>query len=230
MPTSEPPRIGSGINYQRLYEYRFRRIAQSDRQGVWDEIARVVYGWMGSPTRVLDPAAGRGEFINAIAASERWVIDQVDHGAELDPSVKVIVGDARTVELPPAYFDGVFISNLLEHFTAQEDIGAFLQRLRDAMTPGGCIAVLGPNFRYCMREYFDCADHTLALTDGAVVEHLYAAGFEIDRVVPRFIPYSFRGRFPRAPWIVRTYLELPLAWRVFGKQFIVTAVKPLDDA
>ena len=94
--------------------------------------------------------------------------------------------------------------------------------------PAGRIAVLGPNFRYCMREYFDCADHTLALTDGSVAEHLYAAGFEIDRVVPRFIPYSFRGRLPHAPWIVRTYLGLPFAWRLFGKQFLVTAVKPRE--
>jgi hypothetical protein len=220
---------GPGIDYERLYRFRFRRIEQRSRQEVWNEIARVIYRWLGEPQRVLDPAAGRGEFVNAIPAAERWVIDQVDHGASLAPDVKVLVGDARAIELPNVYFDGVFVSNLLEHFTSQEDIGTFLAKLKTAMVDGGRIGILGPNFRYCMREYFDCADHTLALTHGSVVEHLYAAGFEIERVIPRFIPYSFRGRFPRAPWIVRAYLAFPLAWRFFGKQFLVIGVKPLDD-
>ena len=44
------------------------------------------------------------------------------------------------------------------------------------MEPGGTLAVLGPNFRYCHREYFDCADHNLALTHVAVAEHLHAPG------------------------------------------------------
>ena len=176
---------------------------------------------------MLDPAAGRGEFINAIPATERWVIDAVEYEqAALDDGVKVLIGDARTVQLPEAYFDGVFISNLLEHFVSQEDIGAFLVRLRRAMAVGGSIAVLGPNFRYCAREYFDCADHTLALTHRSVEEHLYAAGFEIERVIPRYLPYSFRSRFPQAPGLVRAYLDTPLAWRLLGKQFLVIAVAP----
>jgi hypothetical protein len=94
------------------------------------------------------------------------------------------------------------------------------------MVAGGRVAVLGPNFRYCAREYFDCADHTLALTHVSVEEHLYAAGFEIERVIPRFLPYSFRSRFPQSPALVRAYLNTPLAWRFLGKQFLVIAVAP----
>lgn len=225
MASSSRPGSTSGIDYERLYRFRFRNVDQRSRQAVWNEIAPVIYGWIGRPERVLDPAAGRGEFVNAIPAAERWAIDQADHGAELATGVKPIVGDARTVELPPGHFDAVFISNLLEHFTAQEEIGAFLARMRDTLVEGGRIAILGPNFRYCMREYFDCADHTLALTHGSVVEHLYAAGFEIERVIPRFLPYSFRDRLPQAPWIVRAYLRFPLAWRLVGRQFLVIGVK-----
>jgi hypothetical protein len=95
------------------------------------------------------------------------------------------------------------------------------------MRPGGVIAVLGPNFRYCAREYFDCADHTVALTHVAVEEHLYAAGFELRRVVPRFLPYSFRGRLPAAPRLVRAYLRMPIAWKVLGKQYLVVGERPL---
>ena len=43
---------------------------------------------------------------------------------------------------------------------------------------GGRIAIMGPNFRYCAGEYFDCADHTLIFTHRAIAEHVYAAGFE----------------------------------------------------
>ena len=189
MSAVEPRDAVPAIDYQRLYSFRFRNIDQGARQGVWNEIARQVYPWMGSPERVLDPAAGRGEFVNAIPATERWVIDTVEHEQTfLDDGVKVLIGDARTMPLPDDYFDGVFVSNLLEHFVSQEAIGAFLVRLRHSMVSGGRIAVLGPNFRYCAREYFDCADHTLGLTHRSVEEHLYTAGFEIERVIPGIFP------------------------------------------
>jgi hypothetical protein len=56
------------VNYQRLYEYRFRGIDQASRAEVWREIAAHVHEVMGRPQRVLDPAAGRGEFINNVPA------------------------------------------------------------------------------------------------------------------------------------------------------------------
>lgn len=227
MSATDPSGAAPGIDYQRLYTYRFRGIDQPARQAVWNELTPTLARWLGSPSRVLDPAAGRGEFINAIDAEERWVVDSIEYDETVrDPDVKVVIGDARFVELPEAYFDGVFVSNLLEHLATRDDVARFLQRMRRCMSPGGRIAVLGPNFRYSAREYFDCADHTLALTHVAVEEHLYSAGFEIERVIPRFIPYSFRSRVPRAPWLVRAYLRFPMAWHVLGKQFLVVASKP----
>ena len=80
---------------------------------------------------------------------------------------------------------------------------------------------MGPNFRYCAREYFDCADHSLALSHVSVAEHLYTAGFRVASVTPRFLPFSFRGRLPTARPLVRAYLAFPPAWRVMGKQFLV---------
>jgi methyltransferase family protein len=225
----ELPRA-DGINYQRLYEYRFRNVDQASRDAVWREIARFLSHELGNPDRVLDPGAGRREFINALTASERWTIDAVAYeGVQDDPSVHAIIGDARSVELPSDYFDGVLVSNLLEHFTTQEDIGGFLARMRVAMRLGGRIALLGPNFRYCPDEYFDCADHTLALTHVAIAEHLYAAGFDVARVVPRFLPYSFRSRLPSGGLLVRAYLKMPIAWRVLGKQYLVIGERPRDD-
>src|SRR5579863_10346665 len=61
------------------------------------------------------------------------------------------------------------------------------------MRTGAKIAIMGPNFKYCAREYFDCADHTLALTHLAVEEHLYAANLLPVYTNPKYLPYSFRG-------------------------------------
>jgi SAM-dependent methyltransferase len=210
------------VNYQRLYAYRFRGIDQDARQEVWKEIAAHVHGVLGNPQRVLDPAAGRGEFINAVPAAERWAVDAVAYEeGTYAAGVRQIVSDVFAADLPAEHFDGVWVSNFLEHLPTQEAVADFLERMRAAIRPGGRLAIMGPNFRYCAREYFDCADHTLALTHVAIEEHLYAAGFEIDRVVPRFLPYSFRGRFPPSRAGTRAYLRTPLAWPVLGKQFLV---------
>jgi hypothetical protein len=214
------------MNYERLYDYRFKDIDQARRQAVWREIAAYLYEVLGRPKRVLDPAGGRGEFINGIAAEERWMIDAVDQHPCLDPTVKQIVADIFDVELPNDYFDGVFVSNLLEHLPSQELVATLLANLRHAMVPGGVIAVMGPNFKVCARTYFDCADHTLALTDVSVAEHLYAAGFEIRSVVRRFLPHSFRGQLPASSRLTRVYLRTPIAWHFLGAQFLVVAAAP----
>ena len=41
----------------------------------------------------------------------------------------------------------------------QEQIARFLSLMLRCMKPGGRIAILGPNYRYCGPTYFDCADH-----------------------------------------------------------------------
>ena len=212
------------MNYERIYEYRFRDVDQASRETVWNEIAGYLYARMGMPERVLDPAAGRCEFINAIPATERWIIDLAGHVEQFkDDGVKAIIGDVLDVDLPAAYFDGVFVSNFLEHLTSQEDVSRFLEKMHACLKPGGRIAVVGPNFKYCAQEYFDCAHHTLALTHVSVEEHLYGAGFEIQSVVPRFLPYSFRGVLPPSSALTRLYLRLPVAWRIMGKQFLFVA-------
>jgi AdoMet dependent proline di-methyltransferase len=215
------------VNFQRLYEYRFRDVDQRKRAAVWSEIGPYVHRRLGSPDRVLDPAAGRCEFLDAVPARERWGVDLVDHDERRHaPGVKLIVGDALEVELPESYFGGIWVSNFLEHLPDQETVAAFLERMRDRLVPGGRIAVMGPNFRYCAKEYFDCADHSVILTHVAVQEHLYAAGFEIVAVDARFLPYSFRGRLPAGAALARGYLATPLAWRLLGKQFLVVARRP----
>jgi len=218
------------LNYQRLYEYRFRDVAQSQRDDVWVAVAPMLFDLLKRPERVLDPAAGRCEFINAVPAPERWAVDAVayEEGVARE-GTRTIVADIMDAELPPEYFGGVFVSNFLEHLLSQEAVAAFLEKMHASLTPGGRIAVMGPNFKYCYREYFDFADHTVVLTESGVEEHLYAAGFDIVAVHPRFLPYSFTGRLPSHPALVRAYLRLPAVWRIFGKQFLLIGERR-DDA
>lgn len=211
-----------GMDYERLYRYRFRDTDQGDRAAVWREIAAFVHAQLGAPERVLDPAAGRGEFINAVPARERWAVDRVAYAeGTYEPGVRLVVADALAAELPQEHFDAVWVSNFLEHLPSQEAVAAFLERMRGVLRPGGRIAIMGPNFRHCAKEYFDMADHTVILTHRAVAEHLYAAGFEPERVEARFLPYSFTGRLPPSPLLTRRYLRTPAAWRLLGKQFLV---------
>jgi len=214
------------LDYERLYEYRFRDVNQDTRAAVWKEIAQFIYGALGSPRRVLDPAAGRCEFLNAIPSEERWGVDTGAYAPKhAAPGVKTLVSDIFKAELPPNYFDAVFVSNFLEHLNSREEVAAFLEKMHGVLKPGGQIAVVGPNFKHCQEEYFDCGDHNLALTEVSTAELLYAAGFQVERVHGRFIPYSFRSRLPVRPFLVRLYLKMSPAWRVLGKQFMILARK-----
>jgi SAM-dependent methyltransferase len=216
------------LNFQRLYEYRFAGIDQDQRLAVWAEIGPFIHRYLGRPERVLDPAAGRCEFLNTVPAAERWGVDLVDYAESwAKPEVKMVVGDVLEVDLPSDYFDAIWVSNFLEHLATQEQVSVFLERMLGRLKPGGKIAIMGPNFRYCMKEYFDMADHNVILTHMGVQEHLYAAGFDIASSEAQFLPYSFRGRLPPSPALTRRYLNTPLAWKLLGKQFLVVGQRPL---
>ena len=217
------------MNYQRLYQYRFRNVPQERREDIWGVIADFLYAQLGAPATLLDPAAGRCEFINNAPAPERWAVDAQDYSAFAGDGVRFVESDIMTADLPADYFGGVFASNFLEHLPSQEAVAAFLERMFRCTRPGGRIAIMGPNFRYCSGVYFDFADHSVVLTHKGVEEHLYAAGFDIVAVHPQFLPFSFTGRLPAAPALVRWYLHLPLAWRVLGKQFLVIGQRPAGD-
>lgn len=215
------------MDLDRIYAYRFRGIDQAKRSMVWTELAHFMHGQLGKPKVMLDPAAGMCEFINHIPSEERWAVDM--NGPFLrqhaGPGVKQVVADTLIADLPKNHFDGVFVSNFLEHLHTQEQVADFLTKMHGHLKPGGRIAVMGPNFKYVFKEYFDFADHTVVLSELGVAEHLYGAGFEVERIVPRFLPLSFRGGLPVNRFLVRAFLAMPFAWRFFGKQFLLIARK-----
>ncbi len=215
------------MNYERIYEYRFNGIDLNKKKSIWTVLSKYIFEKLHCPQIILDPAAGQCEFINTVPAKEKWAIDLNESFIKkfADQNIKIVVGNNLNVELPNNYFDGVFVSNFLEHLHTQEEVSQFLSKMYHSIRTGGKIAVMGPNFKYVYKEYFDFADHNVILTELSVSEHLAGAGFNIEKIYPRFLPLSFRGKIPVHKLLVSLYLKFPFAWRLMGKQFLIIATK-----
>ena len=223
--TSDQP----GLNVERLYRHRFPAHMLARRNAVWKILCRQWFaGYISPSDRVLEVGAGFCEFINNIKASERVAVDinpETPKHAAAGITVHEIAAERLDEVVPHAYFDAVFMSNFLEHCQTREVMLAVLRAAAVVLKPGGRLLILGPNFRYCYREYFDYFDHHLALTEKAVLEALQLVGLSVELVKPRTLPFSFRSRLPSWPWLISLYLRLPILWRVFGAQFFIVSKK-----
>jgi SAM-dependent methyltransferase len=209
----------------RIYEHRFGGAESLAKDRIWVEIAAYLQRWVPGDARVLDVACDLGYFIRHIAAAERWATDVRDVGSSLGPDVHFVRADglALSSAVPRAHFDVVFVSNYLEHLASPDAVIAQLKEIRAVTKPGGRLIVLQPNIRYVGPAYWDFIDHRVALTEHSLVEAAQTAGFEVEHLVPRFLPYTTKSRMPQAAWLVRAYLRVPLAWRMLGKQTLLVA-------
>jgi hypothetical protein len=57
-------------------------------------------------------------------------------------------------------------------------------------------------------------------------EGLLIRGFQLEHVIPRFLPYTSKSKTPRSPWLVTAFLAFPPAWRSLGSQMLLVARKP----
>ena len=210
---------------ERIYGHRFGDAEARVKDGVWKEIARFLQRWVPPEGRVLDVASDLGYFIRHIRAEERWATDVRDVSSSLGPDIHFVQVDARTLSraLPHEYFDVVMVSNYLEHLPNADAVIDQLAELRSVMKPDGRLIVLQPNIRYAGAAYWDFIDHKVALTERSLVEAARAAGFEVETLIKRFLPYTTKTRLPRSSFIVRAYLGMPLAWRIMGKQTLMIA-------
>ncbi len=195
------------------------------RVAVWREVARALQADVPRDAVLLDLGAGYGYFVNAIEARERHALDRspsiLDHAA---PGVTPHVGDCTDLSrFGDGSFDVVFAGHLLEHLT-REQVDATLGEVRRVLRPGGRLLVLQPNFRRCVREYFDDYTHVTVFTDHSLRHWLEARGFRVRKLVPGFLPGDSRSSRPTWPLLVRLYLRLPL--RPFAQQMYCVAERP----
>lgn len=213
-----------------LYRNRFPESALAEKNALWRVICSVFLSRYVRPSdSVVDIGAGYCEFINNIAAREKTAVDlNPDVARFASPGTRIINESCTSIStLETSSVDIVFMSNFLEHLPDKQLVLAtFVESLR-ILKPGGKVLILQPNIRFVGGEYWDFFDHHTPLTDRSLVEALELAGFEIQQVIPRFLPYTTRSSLPQSTWLVNLYLRVPIAWRILGKQAFVVASKPI---
>jgi SAM-dependent methyltransferase len=216
--------VTTEADLDRIYDHRFGESAAA-KDGVWREIVAYLQRWIPGDARVLDVACDRGYFIRHVEAAERWATDIRDVSTGLGEDVHFVRVDglALSSAVPTGHFDVVFVSNYLEHLASPDAVIAQLAEIRSVLRPGGRLIVLQPNIRFVGAAYWDFIDHRVPLTERSLVEAASAAGFEVERLIPRFLPYTTKSRLPQAGWLVRMYLRFPPAWRLMGKQTLLIA-------
>jgi len=105
------------------------------------------------PARILDIAAGHGVF--GIAAAQKYPLAQLvaldwapvlevaranANAAGLEARFSTIAGSAFKVDLGENY-DVVLVPNFLHHFNPPTCV-TFLKKVRSALRPGGCVAIV----------------------------------------------------------------------------------------
>ncbi len=192
---------------------------------VWEVIAESLRTWIPERAHVLEIGAGYCCWINAVHAARRVAVDvwpDLPRHAAAGVEPRVMDASAGLGALGREAFDVVLASNVLEHFDP-DGASTLVAEIASVLRRGGRLIVVQPNFRYAYRQYFDDYTHRSVFTDVSLANLLRAHGFRIERVVPRFLPYSMRGsRLPITRWAVRAYLRSPFKpWA--GQMLLIAA-------
>ena len=217
---------------KKLYQNRFHPEELKAKNRLWKVlIDYFLQRYINPAGSLLDIGGGYCEFVNQVQAREKYLLDlNPDSQSLADADVKVLnfdILDEQINEKVPYSLDIVFTSNFFEHLLSKEELIKILSFCFEHLKPGGCLLVLQPNFKYSYKEYYDFIDHHLPLTHLSLEESLRAVGFSPEKIIPRFLPFSTKGR-PSLPIFLKVYLQIPLLWKIFGSQMFIKAIKPLS--
>ena len=221
-----PPPLNS-IDHRRLYDLRFET-SYNRKQKIWKVLCRHFFQkFIPRESVVMDIAAGNCEFINAIEANEKIAVD-------INPGINNFAADTVNVINDSLfnlhkYIDKecniIFASNIFEHFSSKEEVISAINICHQYLTLGGKLLILQPNIKYTKGAYWDFIDHKIPLTEKALIEAGELCGFKINKVIPRFLPYTTKSSMPQHPLFVFFYLKMPFAWCFFGKQSFLVMEK-----
>jgi len=222
MTGNEPAELRS------IYRLRFEKM-RAYRARVWEVLIREKFQACVKPDDdVLDLGCGYGEFINQIRCGKKYGMDlNPDSRKNLAPDVELIEQDCSARwQFPDGTLDTVFTSNFFEHLPSKAALKATLDEAHRCLKPGGRIIAIGPNIKYLPGRYWDFWDHHLPLSEASLSEGLVSCGFIIRECVDRFLPYTMVDAREYPMFLISAYLRFPLAWKILGRQFLVSAVKP----
>ena len=220
--------VSSEQELQRIYGARFSRNLQYRRK-VWNVLVPNFFQRYIKPgDAVLDLGCGYGEFINTVRCGKKFAMDlNPDAPKHLDAAVTFLAQDCSTRwQLDDASLQVVFSSNFFEHLPDKTALGRTFDEIFRCLVPGGRLIAMGPNIKYLSGEYWDFWDHYLPLTEKSLTEGLRSRGFQVSECIDKFLPYTMANEREYPTAFVKLYLTVRLAWRIFGRQFLVIAAKP----
>jgi ubiquinone/menaquinone biosynthesis C-methylase UbiE len=229
MSAAPPPSMGvAPHDLARLYRRRFDAAAVEAKDRVWKVLCHDFFQrFVRESDTMLDLACGYGEFSRHVRAARKIAVD-LNPDAALHLPADVEFHQARADALPflaDASIDVAFTSNFFEHLPDKATLDRVLAEVLRALRPGGRFVALQPNIRVLADKYWDFYDHLLPLSHLSCREAFEKAGYEVETLIDRFLPYTTRSRMPQHPALVRVYLRVPLAWRLLGKQFLIVGAK-----
>lgn len=212
----------------KIYRSRFTAQTLAAKRELWDTLVEeFLQKYVARDAVVADIGGGYCEFINAVECGKKYIIDLNPDVEEFAaPDVEIVMSDASDISpLGDDSVDVVFVSNFFEHMPTKQHLFDVLEEIHRILRPGGKLLVIQPNIKYAYREYWDFIDHHIALTENSLAEALTTSGFSVAECIPRFLPFSVNSSPSQSPELLKLYLKMPLAWRVFGKQTFMVGVK-----
>jgi ubiquinone/menaquinone biosynthesis C-methylase UbiE len=212
----------------KIYQARFDTATIQAKRELWNVLVeQFLQRYVPTDASVADIGGGYCEFINAVRCRKKYVIDlNPDVRSYADPDVEIIMSDASEISaLPDASLDVAFASNFFEHLPSKEVLFEVLAEIRRVLKRGGKLLIIQPNIKYAYREYWDFIDHHLPLTENSLGEALITTGYRVDECIPRFLPFSVNSSPSKSTKLLRLYLKMPLAWKLFGKQTFIIGIK-----
>jgi len=222
-----------GIGFEeKIYTARFTEKQEAVRQETWDVLVSDFLSQYIRPTDcVVDLGAGDGLFIKRVYARKKIAVDLSPHVEALKAfgiEVHTVPGTKMSSVLSEKA-DLIFMSNFLEHMPDKATLLNILADCKKSLKPGGKVMILQPNIRYAGVKYWDYIDHHIALTEHSLREALEISGFTVEKLIPRFLPYTAKSGVGLISSILPTkllvslYIKLPILWRLFGAQTFVVA-------
>ena len=212
---------------QNIYNIRFSNLEEYRNQ-VWRILVEEYFKqYINYSDCILDLGCGYGEFINNVSCSELHAMDlNPDSRKHLCDNVHFHQKDcSQPWNIEHEKFDLIFSSNFFEHLPSKESLESTLDNAKTALKPNGKIIALGPNIAVLKGKYWDFWDHHVALSDQSISELFEIFGFNVEKIVPKFLPYNMVRVNKKPLFMVSLYLKIPFLWKLFGKQFLLVATK-----
>ena len=211
-----------------VYDFRFPTETDKMRHLLWGVLVKGFFQDLIPASSVLvDFGCGRGEFLGQIIAKRKIGIDRenllLDRYAG---QVEFMASESSNWNfLQEDSVDIIFASNVFEHFESKKELDQVLLEMRRVLRQKGRLIILTPNVRLEPRRYWDYYDHHLALSERSIAEALVKAGFKVERIISRFLPWSSESKVPFGTALLWIYLRIPIFWKLLGKQSLIIGAK-----